>query len=140
MTRILTKQGVDEAIAYVGTQETSILQTVHARAAASHQRNRADLRPLLQAASLHDAKGQGIEARRLYHDMLTVEPDWPDALHAAFWFLVGQGNAATIGTGLRDARRDYEDADRLVRRLTASDPSNTDWQRDLSVSHEGAGM
>jgi len=73
MTRIVTEQGVDEAIAYVAEQRPSIMKAVHAR----RKQNRADLQPLLQAAGLHEAKGQAAEARSLYTDILDVEPDWP---------------------------------------------------------------
>jgi len=134
MKRILTEQGVDEAIAYVATQRSSILKTVHARAAAARERNRADLQPLLQTAGLHEAKGQAAEARALYTDILAVEPDWPEALHAAFWFLTDQGGIARVRTTLTDARRNYEEAHRLAQRLTGVDPNNTLWQHYLGVS------
>ena len=139
MTRILTGQGVDEAIAYVASQRASILQTVRARAAAARERNRADLQPLLQTAALHENKGQPTEARALYTDVLTAEPDWPAALHAFFWFLADQGDAARAHTTLAAARREFDEAHRLALRLTAGDLSNTAWQRDLSVSHNKLG-
>jgi tetratricopeptide (TPR) repeat protein len=139
MTRILTEQGVDEAIAYVGTQRSTIFQTVRARVATARERNRADLQPLLRSAALHEAKGQATEARTLYHDILAIEPDWPDALHATFWFLVDQGDLARVRTTLADTRRNYEEAHLLALRLTAADPSNTDWQRDLSISYNKLG-
>ena len=138
MTRIITEQGVDEAIAYVAGQRANILQTVRARAAATRERNRADLQPLLKAAALHESKGQPSEARALYNDILSAEPDWPDALHAYFWFLTDQGDAALVHTTLADALREYDEARRLAHRLTAGDPGNTGWQRDLSVSYEQA--
>ena len=67
MTRILTEQGVDEAIAYVAAQRPSILKTVRARAAATRERNRADLQPLLQAAGLHRSQGPGTRGPRPLH-------------------------------------------------------------------------
>ncbi len=108
MTRILTEQGVDEAITYVGTQRSSIFQTVRARAATARERNRADLQPLLQTAALHQAKGQATEARTLYTDILATEPDWPEALHAYFWFLADQGDLARVRTTLAEASREYD--------------------------------
>ena len=135
MTRILTEQGVDEAIAYVGTQRASILQTVRARAETIRERNRADLQPLLRTAALHQAKGQAHEARTLYNDILAVEPDWPEALYATFWFLTDQGDLARVRTTLADAQREYEEAHRMTQRLAAGDPGNTDWQRDLTVAY-----
>ena len=139
MTRIMAGQGVDEAIAYVAGQRANILQTIRARAAATRERNRADLQPLLKAAALHESKGQPGEARALYNDVLSAEPDWPDALHAYFWFLINQGDAALVHTTLADALREYDEAQRLALRLTAGDPGNTQWQRDLSVSYERLG-
>ena len=125
MTRIMAGQGVDEAIAYVAGQRANILQTIRARAAATRERNRADLQPLLKAAALHESKGQPGEARALYNDVLSAEPDWPDALHAYFWFLIDQGDAALVHTTLADALREYDEARRLALRLTAGDPGNT---------------
>ena len=69
----------------------------------AHERNRADLQPLLQLAGLHESKGQAAEARALYTDILADEPDWPEALHAAFWFHVDQGDIARVRTTLADA-------------------------------------
>ena len=139
MTRILTEQGVDEAITYVGTQRSSIFKTVRARAATVREHNRADLQPLLRTAALHQAKGQPAEARTLYTEIIATEPDWPEALQATFWFFVDQGDLARVRTTLPDARRDYEDAYDIAHRLTTSDPSNTEWQRDLSVSYDRLG-
>lgn len=84
MTRILTEQGVDEAIAYVDAQRPSILKIVQARATATRERNRTDLQPLLKTVGLYESKGQAPEARALYNEILAVDPDWPEALHAAF--------------------------------------------------------
>ena len=139
MTRILTEQGVDEAIAYVASQRTAILQTVRARVAAARERNRADLQPLLRAAALHESKGQPTQARALYADILSAEPDWPDALHDFIRFLVNQGDEASVRTTQEEARRDYDKARRLALHLTALDPGNTEWQRDLSVSYNKLG-
>ena len=134
MTRILTGQGVDEAIAYVASQRTAILQIVRARSAAAKERNRADLQPLLRAAALHENKGQPTQARALYADVLSAEPDWTAALLDYIRFLVNQGDAARVRTTQADARRDYDEARRRALHLTALDPGNTQWQRDLSVS------
>ena len=139
MTRILTNQGVDEAIAYVASQRPAILQTVRARVAAARERNRADLQPLLRAAALLENKGQPTQARTLYADILSAEPDWPDALHDFIRFLVNQGDEASVRTTQDDARRDYDEARRLALHLTALDPGNTQWQRDLSLSYERLG-
>lgn len=139
LTRILEEQGVDEAIAYMATQRAGILETVRTRAIVVRERNRKDLEPLLRTAALYDAKGQQTEARALYTEILSVEPDWPEALHETFWFLVGQGDQARERTTLADARRDYEAALRHAQRLTIGDPVNLEWQRNLLASHERIG-
>jgi tetratricopeptide (TPR) repeat protein len=139
MKRILFEQGVDEAIAYVFSQRASILERVKVRAATAHKRNRADLHPLLKTAGLYEAKGQAAEARALYSDIFDVEPDWPEALHAFFWFLAGQGDIALVRTTLNQALREYEEAHRQAKRLAEADPTHSDWQRDLSVSYNKLG-
>ena len=135
LSRILAEQGVDEAIAYMAAQKTSILQSVRARAVAARERNRSELEPLLRTAALYEAKAQATEARALYAEILDIEPDWPQALHAAFWFHTEQGDRARSYASLADASRDYQEAQRLAQQLTGADPENTEWQRDLSVSH-----
>jgi hypothetical protein len=139
MSRILAEQGVDEAIAYVAGQRPSILQSVRARAAAARERNRSELEPLLRTATLYDTKGQPDVARSLYNEILEIEANWPQALYATFWFLTAQGDQARSYASLGDARRDYEEAHRLAQRVINGDPSNTEWQRDLSVSHNKIG-
>ena len=139
LSRILAEQGVDEAIAYMADQKTSILQSVRARAVAARERNRSELEPLLRTAALYEAKAQATEARALYAEILDIEPDWPQALHAAFWFLTQQGDRARSYASLADASHDYQEAQRLAQQLTVADPANTGWQRDLSVSHNKIG-
>ncbi|NOT85308.1 MAG: hypothetical protein HOP02_11145 [Methylococcaceae bacterium] len=134
LTRILSEQGVDQAIAYVASQRATILQSVRSRATAVHAHNRADLQPLLQTAALQESKGQPAEARSLYTEVLSIEPDWPEALDGYFWFLLAQGDSATTHTTLADALRDYTEAQRIAQRLNASDPSNNGWQRDVAVA------
>jgi tetratricopeptide (TPR) repeat protein len=90
MTRILSEEGVDAALAYIDGQRGSVLDRIKARDAAVHLQNRADLQPLLQAAGLQAAKGQNDLARKGYRDVLGVEPQWPEALEVFGWFLVDQ--------------------------------------------------
>jgi tetratricopeptide (TPR) repeat protein len=139
LTRILTEQGVNEAVAYIDGQRFSILQVVRRRADVARERNRTALSPLLRAAALHETKGQNDQALNLYSDILATEPDWPEALHAALRFYIAQGDAAKLRTTLTNARRDYEVAHRLARQLTATDPGNTQWEADLAVSYERLG-
>lgn len=139
LTRILAEQGVDEAIAYVESQRGSILQIARSRAVSAHERNRAELRPLLHAAGLYQAKEQTAEAHTLYAEILDAEQEWPEALYLYFWFLADQGDFACIRTSIADARSDYEKAYLIAERLVRLDPVNSEWQWALSVSHERIG-
>jgi tetratricopeptide (TPR) repeat protein len=93
MTRILTEQGVDEAIAYVASQRPSILKTVRARAASARERNRADLEPLLLTAGMYETKGQFDEAYALYSEIITIAPEWARPRNDLSWFLIQRGTA-----------------------------------------------
>ena len=52
---------------------------------------------------------------------------------------INQGDDGRVRTTQVDARRDYEETRRLALHLTALDPGNTQWQRDLSVSYNKLG-
>jgi tetratricopeptide (TPR) repeat protein len=139
LTRILSQQGVDEAIAYVATQQTAILKTIQARAAATSQQNRADLQPLLKAAALYENKGQPDTARDLYMQILAAEPNWPDALHDAVVFFIKEGDVAQLHTTIADAETQYAQAQHLAQRLADGEPGNSVGQRDLSVTYDRFG-
>jgi tetratricopeptide (TPR) repeat protein len=139
MTRILQEQGVDEAVAYVASQRASILDDVRARAAAAHDRNRADLAPLLQAARLYANKGQFIEAYAIHADISAVEPEWPEAIHVFFWLLSDEASAWSSLTTLAETRSQLQQAHGLAERLAALDPTNSEWQYNLAVSHRQLG-
>ena len=99
MTRIVTEQGVDEAIVYVATQHSSILETVRARTAAACKQNRADLQALLLAAGMYETKGQFAEAYALYSEILGIEPDWTKPRNDLARFLIQQGMVIEPGPG-----------------------------------------
>ena len=139
MTRILAEQGVDEAIAFVTSQENATFNKIRARKTAAQDQYRAELQPFLQTAALHENKGQAEQARALYTKILDEEPDWPEALHAYFWFLTDQGDMALRYFTLSHASKEYREAQTLALRLTTNDPRNSDWQRDLSVSYHKLG-
>jgi NADH:ubiquinone oxidoreductase subunit E len=91
MTRILAEEGVDQALAYADTQRTGILKEINARKAATSERNRADLLPLLKSAQLLANRNQPAEADHRFAEILALEPDWPDARNAYAWLLIQQG-------------------------------------------------
>ena len=131
MTRILAEEGVDQAIAYAATQRAGILEKVEARAAATHEKNRADLLPLLKSAQLQADRNQPDEAERLFADILAREPDWPDALDAQFWFLITQGDHAFNHATLDEAFGHFQAAETTVQRLLKAEPDAPRSQRDL---------
>ena len=139
MTRILAEEGVDQALAYVATQRPSILEKVKARAAAAREKNRADLLPLLKSAQLQADRNQPAEAARLFADILALEPDWPDALDAEFWFLITQGDHAFNHATLAEAFGHFQAAETTVQRLLKAEPDAPRSQRDLSVSYSKIG-
>jgi len=108
MTRILAEEGVDQALAYVATQRPGILEKVKARAAATREKNRADLLPLLKSAQLEANRNQPAEADRLFADILALEPDWADARNAYAWFLIQQGMTVEPAKGNLKLRKAAE--------------------------------
>jgi len=86
MTRILAEEGVDEALAYVGTFRQSILEHVRTRQILAKQKNRDELRPLLKSAVLLTDKGEADAARKLFEEILQLEPEWTNALKSYFDF------------------------------------------------------
>jgi tetratricopeptide (TPR) repeat protein len=108
MTRILAEEGVDQALAYATTQRPGILEKVKARAAAARENNRGDLLPLFKSAQLQADRNQPAEAESLFADILTLEPDWPDARNAFAWFLIQQGIRVEPAKGNLDLKKAVE--------------------------------
>jgi tetratricopeptide (TPR) repeat protein len=134
MTRILSEEGVDAALAYADRQRQSVLDRVHTRAAAFHEQNRTELLPLLKAADLQSTKGQTAEARSSYQQLLDLEPDWPDGLQAFAWFLYDQSFKAETDGTLSAAVTDAEQSLALAQRLQAQDQARPQSQRVLAVA------
>jgi tetratricopeptide (TPR) repeat protein len=91
MTRILAGEGVDQALAYVATQRIGILEEVKARKAATSEKNRALLLPLLKSAQLEAERNHPAEAERLFAEILNLERDWAEPRNAFAWFLIQRG-------------------------------------------------
>ncbi|MGE0023204.1 MAG: tetratricopeptide repeat protein [Hyphomicrobium sp.] len=60
--------------------------------------------------------------------------DW-----ALYWAQLGLGDIATARGDLNESKLKYTAAQTLAQSITAADPTNIGWQRDLSVSHEKIG-
>ena len=139
MARILAEEGVDQALAYAGTQRSGILEKVKARAAAAREKNRADLLPLLKSVQLQADSAQPAEATCLFAEILAVDPDWPDALDAQFWFLITQGDHVFYHGTLDEAFGHFQAAEVTVQRLLKVEPDAPHSQRDLTVSYDRIG-
>jgi hypothetical protein len=70
-----------------------------------------ELLPLLKSAQLQADRNLPAEATQLFAEILTLEPDWPDALDAQFWFPITQG----------DRSLDYATLDARLRGLTTTE-------------------
>jgi len=121
MTRVLREESVDAALAYLATQRTSVLQRVKARAAAAREENRAELEPLLTAASLEATRGHAVAARAAYEEILALDPAWPRAITDYAWFLYGQSDLHAIHGSLTQAVTDTTRLLELAERLPKVD-------------------
>ena len=139
MIRILAEEGVDQATAYAAYQRTGILEKVKARAAAAREKNRADLLPLLKSAQLQADRNQPAEAAPLFADIFALEPDWPDALDAQFWFQATQAERAFYHATLAEASGHLNAAETTMQRLLKAEPDFPRSQRNLSVSYNRVG-
>ena len=107
LSRILAAEGVDQALAYLDQQRPGILERARSRLAATRERNRTELEPLITAARLENQRGQVDRARELYTQVLELEPEWPSALIAFAWFLrdqeIQQRRHGSLGVAVADA-------------------------------------
>ena len=152
LTRILTEEGVEQALLWLESQRGGILQI------AQHQQEaaRKTLQPLLKGALLAQSEGEEARAERLYRDVLATDPAWPEAQYQFCKFLLyTKGPRRETHATLADAAAVYEEAERLARRLvedaeigersSSSVPDTPDsdilpkYQRELSAAHEKLG-
>ena len=68
-----------------------------------------------------------------------MEPDWPDAIDAQFWFLITQGDHAFYHATLDEAFGHLKAAEAVAQRLLKAEPDVPRSQRDLSVSYDRIG-
>ena len=73
------------------------------------------------------------------HGRFAVGPDWPGGPPRLLLVPDRSGDLARVHTTLVRPNAIWK-AHRVAQRLTSSDPSNTRWQRDLSVSHHKLGL
>ena len=99
MARVLKDEGVDQALAYVATQRSGIVEKVKARAATAREKNRLELLPLLKSAQLQAHRNRPEEAEGLFTDILDLEPGWAEARNAFAWLLIQRGVTAEPAQG-----------------------------------------
>ena len=147
LTRILTDQGVEQALAWLESRRGNILADVRAdlasaeaAVAAAKERARARLQPLLKGAQLAHAEGDEARAESLFRDVLQADPDWGDARFRFVEFLTyTKGPRRETHATLAEAAEVYEEAHRNAERLVEADGENLEWLRELSVGHARLG-
>jgi uncharacterized protein DUF4062 len=143
--RILTNpaEGPEEALAYLRAQEESIQRQVNAATADEAEavrRRRSALRNWLTGAAASAAEGRYGEASELYQRVVKADAAWTEARQQLWAFLVfSQGPHVESHGTVEQARASYLESERHALRLTEDDPGNTEWQRDLAVSHSRLG-
>ncbi len=83
-------------------------------------------------------RGSLDSAERNFRQVLTLTEHDPDAW-AARWARIGLGDILTRRGNLAAALRTFQDSLAATQRLAKTDPTNREWQRDLSVSHNRIG-
>ncbi len=90
LARILTDEGTEAALAFIGREKVGLLAEADAQLAADRERLRGRLAPLLSAADLLVTKGDTAAARTAYRELLQRDPTWTAAQDAFAWFLLDQ--------------------------------------------------
>ncbi len=140
LTRIVEEEGVEEALAYLGSQRPTILAEIAVETAAQEAARRKKLQPLLTGAQLSSANGKNDEAESLFRDVIKAAPSWTEARYQFCRFLTyTRGPRAQSHATLTDAKAIYEEAHRIAKQLVEDEPENEKFLRELSVSHNSLG-
>lgn len=139
MTRILQEEGADKALSYIQRHRDDMLGKARESAKAYHEAQRARLQPLLQAAGLQASGGQVDDARKIYQDLVALEPQWPEALRSYAWFLHDQADDNTTNGSLAKAVNDAQSSLAMAQSFHDLDPTKPSAQRLLSAAHDQMG-
>jgi len=139
LTRILTAEGTDAALAFIGREKEGLLAEADKQLAADRERLRGRLAPLLSAADLLVTKGDTAAARTAYRELLQRDPAWPDALSAFAWFLFDQSIQNEFHRTLVAALADAGEAHTLATRWHDAAPADVEARRLLHATHEQMG-
>ena len=139
LTRIVQEQGVDQALAYITSQESRLLKRAEKLAAEKQREIRRELTPLLEGVRLHRSKGELAEARALCDKLLKQDANWLDVLHSHCGTMLELGDRATKYEKVEVSLSHFEAAEVSAKRLVHADAQNPIWQRDLLVSFDRLG-
>jgi len=142
MTRILKKEGVDEALAYIARQRPAILEEVKARTDHTREKNRTELLPLLKGAQLETERNHPVEAEQRFREILALEPAWPEARNAFSWFLMQRGEVIEPAEGNAKLREAVQICQGTLA-LNPREESPQDWattQHNLGTALQELGM
>jgi hypothetical protein len=139
LTRILTEEGTDAALAFIGREKAGLLAEADAQLAADRERLRGRLAPLLSATDLLVTKGDTAAARPAYRELLQRDPAWPAALSAFGWFLFDQSIQNEFHRTIVAALADAEEAHTLATRWHEAAPADVEARRLLSATHNQMG-
>jgi tetratricopeptide (TPR) repeat protein len=134
MLRILEEEGVDAALVYEETQRPALLESMRVARQMDRERDRIKLQPVLKAAEIQATKGDSPAARASYREILSLEPDWPEALDAFAWFLFDASTQSLYHGSLRAAIADAEEMHVLATRRQFLAPTEPLALRLLSVA------
>jgi tetratricopeptide (TPR) repeat protein len=139
LTRIIQEQGVDQALAYITSQESRLLEQAEKLATEKQRELRHTLAPLLEGVRLRRWKGERIEAVGLCDRLLKLDADWPSVLHEHCLTMIELGDQATMYETVEIARSHFEAAEVSAQRLVQVAPADPLWQRALAISFEQLG-
>ena len=97
-----------------------------------------DVESLVSAGQLQIERGQLDDAERRLQRAQSVAGDGKDS-RQRYWAQLGLADILVQRGDLATAMQEYREAASVADRLAKADPSNTGWQRALSVSYEKIG-
>jgi tetratricopeptide (TPR) repeat protein len=135
LTRILQEEGVDPAVEYLSQRELEFLggSVIWGRMSPSAIRGR--LAPLLEGVRLERDRGDLPAAQRLCEELLAADADWPEARDQHVATMAASGQRALGDEHATMAWQRFESARLSAERLVQLDPTNSNWQHELSLSY-----
>jgi tetratricopeptide (TPR) repeat protein len=137
--KLEARAGEHEAAGHIGALASlrSIKKAVaaYAKAVALDSGN---AEALFQSGWLAMQAGDLASSERAFRRLLELKDGLPLGRHS-YWARLGLGDIAKARGSLGQALAAYRAAEELAERLAKADADNTQWRRDLSVSHDRIG-